>query len=483
MRDAVIYLVPVLVGGLAPLAALPLLTRALSPAQYGAWALAGVYAVFVMGLANCGLTIGFERNFFECSDEQKPALLYSVLAFVAGASVLALALTAVFRAPLAGWLTGSQGDASLLVCAVAAQAVTNVKAFYLLYFRNTFAASAYARYSIDETVLGTVLSLAFVVWLGFGPFGLSLGQLVAAAAVGIAVAVRVGRDLPIAVNTSLLTDALRVSLPLTPRVFLGVLGSTFDKYIVSLLASVDAVGIYSVGQRIANVTFTLMTALENVFTPRVYQRMFSAGAAGGAEVGVYLTPFAFASIAVALPIALFSEELLALLAPPAYQQAAAVIAVLCLYYSILFFGKPPQLTYARKTGITSALTVLNLGLSVVCNIILVRRWGALGAAWGTLVAALLFTLVSFQVRQRWYRIEWESQRLAIYFGVLFAAVLVTMAALALGISWPIRFAIKWLFLALYLWQGIRTGLLTRERVQEMLSATMSRRVPAREVVP
>ena len=57
VRDSVVYMVPALVGNVLPLVTLPLITRALSPAEYGMWALALAYGSFVIGLANFGLSV------------------------------------------------------------------------------------------------------------------------------------------------------------------------------------------------------------------------------------------------------------------------------------------------------------------------------------------------------------------------------------------------------------------------------------------
>ena len=112
----------------------------------------------------------------------------------------------------------------------------------------------------------------FVAWMRVGPLGLVLGHLVAGVAILVLVVRRLGAALRPALDGALLADSLRISLPLTPRIFLGVVGSNFDKYLIGLLATVGGVGVYAVGQRISYMAFQYMTAIENVFTPQVYQR-------------------------------------------------------------------------------------------------------------------------------------------------------------------------------------------------------------------
>ena len=153
---------------------------------------------------------------------------------------------------------------------------------------------------------------------------------------------------PVRFNWGILKESLKLSYPLTPKIFLGVIGNQFDKYMIGLLATVGGVGIYSIGQKVAGVVFTFMGAIQNVYSPQVYKRMFNLGQKGGESVGRYMTPFAYISIAVALLISLFSEEVISLLTPEPYHGAIDIVIVLSMFYGSWFFGKQPQLIYVKK---------------------------------------------------------------------------------------------------------------------------------------
>jgi len=62
IKNSFIYLLPVIVGNLIPILTLPIFTRILTKEDYGVYALSQVYAIFVNGVANFGLTIGYERR-------------------------------------------------------------------------------------------------------------------------------------------------------------------------------------------------------------------------------------------------------------------------------------------------------------------------------------------------------------------------------------------------------------------------------------
>lgn len=462
VKNTITYLFPVVLGNAIPLLTLPILTRLLSREDYGMLALAQVYATFVTGLANFGLIFGYERNFFQYREAAAAGLLYATLAFVLATTLGVLGLTWFFQAPLARLVIGSADQGALLFWVTAATALLSLKAYYLVYFKNVGNARAYGWATADENVASAVLSVVFVVYLHLGVMGLVWGPLLSAAIVLLVLVPRFLLKVRPALNGEGLLDSLRLSLPLTPRIFLGIVGNQADKYLIGLLVSVGGVGVYSIGQKIAYTGFHYMTALQNVYAPRVFQQMFALAGEGGRAIGRYLTGFAYASMAFPLLLVLGAEEIMAVLTPAPYHGGAAVIIILSAYYAFLFFGKVngAQLIYARKTHITSLLTVIGLILSVGASILFIRRWGAIGAAWATLAAGSLSTVIGFLASQHYYRINWEYRKLLPMLAVLGGAALLLMGLRAMDVPYAVRMVVKLFAAGLYVLVGVRSGILS-----------------------
>jgi len=463
IKNSFIYLIPVVTGNLLPIVTLPIFTRVLTKEDYGVWALAQVYAVFVSGIANFGLTVGYERNFFEYKDKKNAAgFLYSTLLFVVTAFLFFGCVTFLFKAHFSRWIIGSPDHANILFWSYCATGVVGLKTYYLTYFRNTENANSLVSYSIGEILISVSSSLFMVAYLRIGVIGLIWGQLVAGMVIFSILSFKFFRLLPVSFDRKALRDSLKLSLPLTPRIFFGVIGNQFDKYMIGLLNTVGGVGVYNIGQKVANIVFTYMTAIQNVFAPQVYRRMFDLGDKGGEAVGRYLTPFLYISIAIGLLIALFSEELISILTPESYHGAIDIVMVLSMLYGSYFFGKQPQLIYAKKTYITSLLTLVRIGLNVGINIPFIMKWGAIGAAWGTLTAGLISGAISFVVSQHFYRIKWEYKNIALIFCIFFGATLLIILLRYAGISYETRLIVKLCSLSAYLYLGTRLKVLTKQ---------------------
>ncbi len=463
VRNSFFYILPVIVGNLIPIITLPLFTRQLTTEEYGVFSLSQVYAIFINGIANFGLIAGFERNYFESKETLKrTSLLYSIVAFVVIASFIFTASTALFEGFILKNLFRIHGYENLLTLAYIATAISGFKLYFLSYFKNAEEAKSYVFYSIDETILTTVFSLIFVIAFKLQVYGLILGQLISASCVFLLLLIRFTRKHSISFDLIALKSTLKLSLPLTPKIFFGVLSGQLDKYLIGLLSSIGGVGIYNIAQKIANVTFTFMTAIQNVFSPQVYSRMFEMEEkAAGRSIGVYLTPFYYISIFVALFVSLFSEEIVTILFPIEYHDAINITSVFSMLYASYFFSKHPQLIYAKKTWLSSILFVFSIILNVVIGIPFAKIWGPIGVAWGSLLAGIIWGAVYFYVSQKSFYICWERNKIITISSIFILSSITLILMRHFQVHYAMRIIIKLILVGILIQRGIVYKIITK----------------------
>ena len=138
IRNGLIYLMPVIIGNVLPFITLPIFTRILTKEDYGVLALAQIYAIFVTGLANFGMTAAYDRNYFQYrSNHMETAkLLYSTLLFVLLNFLFLAGLTYLFKGALSKLIIGSITHGNILFFAFCGQFFFSVSYYYLTYFKN-----------------------------------------------------------------------------------------------------------------------------------------------------------------------------------------------------------------------------------------------------------------------------------------------------------------------------------------------------------
>jgi O-antigen/teichoic acid export membrane protein len=461
IKNSFVYIVSIVIVSLVPVVALPIFTRMLSKEDFGVLALAQIYAVFMSGIANIGLTNVYNRNFFQYQDQKSASgLLYSTIIFVVNNFFILAFVTYIFREPLSKIIIGSTQHGNLLFWAFCSSGIISLKSYYLSYFKNSENAKSFAIYSINESILTFALCLFFVVYRGTGVIGLIWGQLVANIIIFSVLTAKSISLLPVSFSKSILKDSLRIGYPLTPKVFFSVISNQFDKYMIGQLASAGGVGIYSIAQKVSYLIFKFMTAFHNVYQPQVFKRMFDQGKKGGESVGRYLTPFLYLSVATALLIVIFAEEAIWILAPKSYHAAIDIVIILSMFYGLLFFGKQPQLLFAKKTHIIPILTFISIALNVILNIFFILRWGAIGAAWATFLAGLISGSISFAVSQYHYEIKWQYKKIFIIYLIFFCSAISTLLLRHFALAYEFRLIVKFVFMVAYIYVGVTLKLIT-----------------------
>ena len=127
VRHGFAYLLSTGVEFLVPLATLSIFMLVLAPGDYDAMALAQVYAIFMTGLANLGMSLSYDRNYFQHQKSPLDAakLFYSIVLFVFVNMVLVGCATFFFRERLLSVMQIS-GWSSLLMFVFVSEATNSL---------------------------------------------------------------------------------------------------------------------------------------------------------------------------------------------------------------------------------------------------------------------------------------------------------------------------------------------------------------------
>lgn len=457
IKNTVYYLFSSFFGAFLPLISVPIFTNYLSIEQFGTYALIQVYSIFLVGVCNFGLTTAYEREFFEYDSKiHKSTLFFSVISFVILLLILAGTGTFIFKSNISNLLFVKTDYENLILLSFLATAFNNLKVYFLIYFKNIKNAKLYASYNIFEITFTYVLSIVFLIFLDMGISALIVGQLLSNLIVFLLLLFFYLKENKFLLSKSFLVPALKISFPLTPKIFFGIIGSQFDKYMLGMLNSVGGVGIYNVGHKLANVSFLLMTAVQQVYAPNVYTKMFKlSNIEAGKSIGKYLTPFMYLSVLFCLLVCLFSEEIIIMLTPVEYHGAIKITIILSLLYATMFFGKQPQLIYSKKTWLSSAIMLLSITLNILINIPFIYKWGALGAAYATLIGGLISNTIAYFLFQKYFFIYWEFNKAFLIYLSLYFFTFLSLILFDLEYSYLMRFFLKILFLLIFLLIGFK----------------------------
>ncbi len=460
-----------LIGGLGQFIVLPIFTKFISATDYGILALAQVFSGIIFGIINFGLPISYERNFFEEKLNEKSAeLIYSILTYIWVSFIFFSIIFFFSRNIVSFHLFGSKNYGLLLLFSYFAIGISSIKNYYLIYFKNNLNSTSFLKYSIDDTVLTLLLSVFFVYYLRVGVIGLIYSQLISGSAVLIFLTYNFLKIESYKFDYKMLLKSMKISLPLTPKIFVGILGKSIDKIILNIFNSTNGVGLISIANRFSNLSFTFLTSIENIYSPKTYKLMFENKdeKKGGILIGILLTPYIYISVFICMVIAFVSYEVLWMLTPNEFHPAANLVVILGMYTSILFFGKIPQLMYKKKAYVITIISIMTVGIGFVFTYILAYKFLIIGAALGTFISGIITGCLYFFYSQKAYKIYWETEKIISFYFTFFLGGTILIAGDLVGISYHYLAAIKVLVFSVYILLGFNYKIVSTNLLKKII---------------
>jgi O-antigen/teichoic acid export membrane protein len=270
-------------------------------------------------------------------------------------------------------------------------------------------------------MVGLGVLLGGVLGLGLG--GILTGQLLAALVGGAVSFLLLRQSLAFAIDRARLRALLAFSWPL---VFSGV--ATFlslyaNRLILNSLATLEDVGVYAVGHRVATLAALVIVGVQSALTPLIYTHHREPGTPS--QLATLFSGFVAVALMACLGTALFAPELLRIFAPAGYASATGLVAVLApaaLMSQMYIFA--PGIALAKKTVWQLGVFAVSAAVSVALSLLLVPLLGAAGAAWSALASALVFLSLWMVASQRLYPVPFQWRRIALAVAAFLACVAV-----------------------------------------------------------
>lgn len=476
-KDTLIYGGGDLVLKLVAFITFPIIAAALSPKAFGALELLGTSTALLGLFMNCGLNNAVQRFYWDKDTalETRPVIVSSGLAVLAIFGILAGAIALAGITPFfTEWARKAElpMSAVALVSAVGLMVFAQFLQYILDVLRLHFAPFKFLLLSFLHRVLGLALGLFAVVWLGKGVDGLLFVQMAVACAVlpfGLWI---IRRD----ITTRLDFRGWGKQLVAFgyPFIFAGLaywLFGSMDRWMLAVMTSVEETGIYSVAFRFSTIVMFVNMAFGQAWSPYAIKVKTDFPDTYRAFYARVLLALLFCMLTIGGGVALFSGELIGLLMPTEYAGSALPLSILCMGVVLQSTQQISAIgiSLERKTYLLARMAWTTAFVNLIANWLLIPRFGAAGAAWGTCISYFVLTSGYLFFTQKLHRlpIAWRKLGRLLFLG---GAVFLT-AILYNSIEWNWGMITLKLMLALVClvlgWPVLEIGGKNRERKKEI----------------
>jgi len=392
-----------------------------SAADYGVISVLGGLEVLAKIVFRFGLDGSFMRFYYEAADDDERKRLASTIFFF---------LLALDGGVLAALLVASPSlSASLLGHSIYATPLR-------LMLLNTFAIGftfipfhvlrmeqrtrTFSLLTLARSVLTIVVRLVLVTRLDLGVTGLYLADLLVTLAIMAALARWFAPLIRPMFSPALLRETLVFGLPRVPHAAAQQVTAVGDKFILPFFTTLTEVGIYGMAVSFGLTQKLFLSAFESAWAPFYYStvrepdapRVFRVVTTYGVAVLALLTAGLSAVGRDAAAAMLHGR----LLAPddPRWSDVATVIAwtSIGVFLQGIYLLTSIGLNITKRTQYYPVATIAAAATNIGLNLLLIPRFGIVGAAWANGAAYAVQAALGLRLSQRFYPIAYEWGRIA-----------------------------------------------------------------------
>ncbi len=438
VKHSSIYSIGNLSGHILSFLLLPVYTRLLTAEEYGILALISVFRTILQRILNLGTQSSVVKVYFEVDsdDAQREVIstaFYSVIIF----SLFSIAILWLLKDKLSVLLFSSNSFSPLFTFALLASLFYIITTIPLAVFRAKGKALSYSIFAFLVLALGITFNIIFVIILRENVRGVLRSAFLSQAIVFFIVLIVFWKNLIPKFRVKYLMRMLTFGLPLVPSALSLWILTLLDRYFLRLFSSLDVVGVYSLGYKIATImNMLVIIPFSMAWSPLMlrWQKHKNAKELYG-KVFKYFGIFGFF---ILLVLSVFSREIIMIMTTPVYYDAHRVVYLIVLSY--LFHGFymifTTGCTLVRRTYFFAIATAVAAIMNTILNLLLIPHFGMMGAAVATVISYFAMMVIMYFFSKKYYRIDFDfssSIKLFIISGLLYLISIFVRGCLPLSI--------------------------------------------------
>jgi O-antigen/teichoic acid export membrane protein len=407
-RSAGIYTLTLAINSAIPFLLMPVLTRYLTPTDYGIVAMFGVLLSFVAPFTGLSIHGAIARQYYDRDEVDMPRYVTNCLLILLSSTVIVGIIFYLLAEPISRVSSFPMQWMWAVIVVSAAQFINQVN---LTLWQVQVKPVPYGIYQIAQTIVNLGFTLWFVVGLGMDWQGRIRAQVIAFGAFAIFGLLLLCRNgwIRLKVNKDYIKNALNFGVPLIPHALSGTIKTMVDRVMITSMVSVASTGLYSVGFQIGMIIGILEDSFNRAFVPWLYERL-KRDQYGEKIMIVKLTYIYFVGIiCLALALGAIAPWFLSFFVGPQFEGSGQFVLWIAVGFAFngMYKMVVNYIFYMRKTHILAWVTFFTAIGSIMLNYFAIKYWGAIGAAYTYALVGFITFLIVWFLSSRVYSMPWN----------------------------------------------------------------------------
>lgn len=383
---------------------LPIYTRYLSPADYGAVGLLMFTVALIEIIFGARLFQAVPKFYFEQDTKREGhAVISTALMITSAVSSLSMLAVVAFRVPISEIAFGT-GDYGLLVGIFAVLILTHALENYALgYVRIQQRPWLFISASMVKLFMQLSLNIWFVVIMEWGVLGVAYGSVISSVIFTAGMTLYTLFNTGISFSSYIAKRMLLFSWPLWLAGLAGLYIGSANRYYIRLFSSLDDVGLFELAAKFGTIITLLIWMPFSQYWQTERFRLYQEPN----PIPIYQAVFKLIStllVMAALGVAIFGGPVIRIMAAPEFHVAAEAVPYLvfsAVFQCLVYFGNFSFLV-KEKTGWMTWNSYMTAVVATALYFALIPFMGFVGAAQALMLAnGFQFIVVHFAAKKHY----------------------------------------------------------------------------------
>jgi O-antigen/teichoic acid export membrane protein len=413
-KDSVIYGI----GGVAikfiGFLLLPIYTRVFSPTDYGIMDMIATMVALAGIILSSGTETALSYYFFQLNNDlERQKTITSITFYLILIHGLVSVGIYIFAESITRFVFGEESFGSFLKIAALSIPFSSLVSLNLNLLRLLRRPWSYVALTTGQLVVTIILNVYLVIILRIGVSGVFWTNLLTSVLFSVISSLQNWKYFSLySLDLPRLWEVIRYGAPL----IIGGLSmwsiNFLDRYFLLHFATIEEVGLYSVGMRLASAIAFITWAFRLANAPFQFEVSRDNEASQIYSRTFYYYVLSITTLAIALTV--FARPALQILTTESYVAAAPIVGLAAFsagaygLYQIVGVG----LLVTKKTGFVGTALGLGALLNICFLFVLVPQFGTVGAGVAVLLTHIVVVVILYRAGQRAYPIPYDLNRVA-----------------------------------------------------------------------
>lgn len=415
LKNTAIYTVSTVLNSAIPFFLIPILTRFLSPEDYGLISIYSVLVAFVSPFIGYNIHANIIRMYFSHKHSEWSEYIGNCF-YLLAASIVIVVLVFLF---IDKWTSQSTLIPIKWVWSSIILAVTQ---FISLVILSIWQAKGRALYFGVFQFLSTLFNFGATLFLVMYMHRNWEGRIEAQIIVGILFSIVTfyllfrGNYIRFTFKKEYFVEAAKFGIPLIPHVIGGIFLSIVNRFFLLKYAGLKETGLFFLAFQITSIVNILTSALNTAYVPWLFGKLASNNEAERKKIVVYTYRYFIFLIASALIFAFTVPFALKIFVGQKFFGAEKyfLFLILSAVFNGMYLMVTNYIVFVKKTYILAWLTFVSSLVSIALNYYLIIHMGAIGAAMASAAGFGILFVATWVLSAYVYPMPWFTAKSKTY---------------------------------------------------------------------